>query len=86
MAVNDLRESANNKISSLRQEALTMQYSTSSVKAEWKLHTVKTESNYHEDTSAIESGKNDLLEVLQYWYGIRMYCAYFVSIIFSSVH
>jgi len=86
MAVNDLRESANAKISRLRQETLTMQDSTSSVKAEWKLHMEKTESNYHEDTSAVESGKNDLVEAIQRWYGIGVYCVYFVSIIFSSVH
>ncbi|XP_022634171.1 kinesin-like protein KIN-5D [Vigna radiata var. radiata] len=66
MAVNDLRESANTKISKLRQETLTMQDSTSSIKAEWKIHMEKSESNYHEDTSAIESGKNDLVKVLQY--------------------
>ncbi|KAK7341752.1 hypothetical protein VNO80_24691 [Phaseolus coccineus] len=66
LAVNDLRESANIKISKLRQETLTMQDSTSSVKAEWKIHMEKTESNYHEDTSAVESGKNDLVEILQY--------------------
>ncbi|QCD88294.1 kinesin family member 11 [Vigna unguiculata] len=66
MAVNDLRESANAKISKLRQETLTMQDSTSSIKAKWKIHMEKTESNYHEDTSAVESGKNDLVEVLQY--------------------
>lgn len=86
MAVNDLRESANAKISRLRQETLTMQDSTSSVKSEWKLHMEKTESNYHEDTSAVESGKNDLVEVIRHWYGIGVYCVYFVSIIFSSVH
>ncbi|KAH1207806.1 Kinesin-like protein KIN-5D [Glycine max] len=65
MAVNDLRESANCRTSKLRQEALTMQDSTSSVKAEWRVHMEKTESNYHEDTSAVESGKRDLVEVLQ---------------------
>ncbi|XP_015952328.1 kinesin-like protein KIN-5D [Arachis duranensis] len=65
MAVNDLRESANSKTSKLRQETLTMQDSTSSVKAEWRVHMEKTESNYHEDTSTVESGKNDLAEVLQ---------------------
>jgi len=73
LAVNDLRESANIKISKLRQETLTMQDSTSSVKAEWKIHMEKTESNYHEDTSAVESGKNDLVEILRYWYGIWMF-------------
>ncbi|KAG4988653.1 hypothetical protein JHK82_030990 [Glycine max] len=71
MAVNDLRESANTKISRLRQETLTMQDSTSSVKSEWKLHMEKTESNYHEDTSAVESGKNDLVEVIRHWGGME---------------
>lgn len=65
MAVNDLRESANCRTSKLQQEALTMQDSTSSVKAEWMIHMERTESNYHEDTSAVESGKQDLAEVLQ---------------------
>ncbi|KAI5382257.1 DEAD-box ATP-dependent RNA helicase 14 [Lathyrus oleraceus] len=65
MAVNDLRESANSRTSKLQQEALTMQDSTSSIKAEWMIHMERTESNYHEDTSAVESGKQDLAEVLQ---------------------
>ncbi|KAL9322822.1 hypothetical protein ACSQ67_010875 [Phaseolus vulgaris] len=65
MTVNDLRESANCRTSKLRQEALTMQDSTSSVKTEWRVHMEKTESNYQEDTSAVESGKKDLVEVLQ---------------------
>ncbi|PNY09859.1 125 kDa kinesin-like protein [Trifolium pratense] len=65
MAVNDLRESANCRTSKLQREALTMQESTSSVKTEWIVHMKKTESNYHEDTSAVESGKKDLAEVLE---------------------
>ncbi|KAK4255008.1 hypothetical protein QN277_008071 [Acacia crassicarpa] len=65
MSINDLRESANSRTSKLRQETQTMQESTSSVKAEWRVHTEKTEANYHEDTSAVESGKKDLEEVLQ---------------------
>ncbi|KAK2424881.1 kinesin protein KIN-5D [Trifolium repens] len=65
MAVNDLRESANCRTSKLQREALTMQESTSSVKTEWMVHMEKTESNYHEDTSAVESGKKDLAEVLE---------------------
>ncbi|XP_019436239.1 PREDICTED: kinesin-like protein KIN-5D isoform X2 [Lupinus angustifolius] len=65
MAVNDLRESAKSSTGKLRQEALTMQDSTSSVKEEWRDHMEKTESNYDEDTSAVESGKADLVKVLQ---------------------
>lgn len=67
MEVNDLRESTNSKISKLRQETLIMQDSISSVKEDWRVHMEKTESNYNEDTSAVESGKNDLVEVLQDW-------------------
>jgi hypothetical protein len=77
MAVNDLRESANCRTSKLQREALTMQESTSSVKTEWMVHMEKTESNYHEDTSAVESGKKDLAEVLEIWYvyALTLYCA-----------
>lgn len=78
MAVNDLRESANCRTSKLQQEALTMQDSTSSVKAEWMIHMEKTESNYLEDTSAVESGKQDLAKVLEIWY-VHSRALYFVS-------
>ncbi|VVB04678.1 unnamed protein product [Arabis nemorensis] len=64
MAVQDLRESASTRTTTLQYEMSTMQDSTSSIKAQWNLHMVKTESNYHEDTSAIESGKKAMQEVL----------------------
>ncbi|KAK9280536.1 hypothetical protein L1049_014228 [Liquidambar formosana] len=64
-AVHDLRESAASKTSKLQQEMLTMQDSTSSVKAEWTVHMEKTETRYLEDTAAVETGKKDLEEVLQ---------------------
>ncbi|CAA7036796.1 unnamed protein product [Microthlaspi erraticum] len=64
MAVQDLRESASTRTITLQHEMSTMQDSTSSVKAEWNLHMVKTESNYHEDTSSVESGKKAMQEVL----------------------
>ncbi|KAH7511228.1 hypothetical protein FEM48_Zijuj02G0085600 [Ziziphus jujuba var. spinosa] len=64
-AVNDLRESATSRTNRLQQEMTTMQDSTSSVKAKWVVHMEKTESKYLEDTSAVESGKKDLEEVLQ---------------------
>lgn len=60
MAVDDLRESANCRTSKLQQEALTMQDSAPSIKAERMIHMERTESNYHEDTSVVESGKQDL--------------------------
>ncbi|CAH8387090.1 unnamed protein product [Eruca vesicaria subsp. sativa] len=64
MAVQDLRESASTRTTTLQHEMSTMQDSTSSIKAEWNLHMVTTESNYHEDTSAVESGKKAMQEVL----------------------
>ncbi|CAN1145683.1 Kinesin-like protein KIN-5D [Linum perenne] len=64
MAVDDLRESANSRTRKLQQEMSTMQDSTSTIKAEWTVHMDKTESNYREDTSAVESGKKDLESVL----------------------
>ncbi|GLU02436.1 hypothetical protein SLE2022_196870 [Rubroshorea leprosula] len=65
MAVHDLRESACSRTSKLQQEMSTMQESTSTVKAEWTVHVEKTESHYLEDTSAVESGKKELEEVLR---------------------
>lgn len=68
MAVHDLRESANSRTSKLQQEMSTMQDSTSSIKTNWSVHMEKTESNYLKDTSAVESGRKDLEEVLRNWY------------------
>ncbi|KAI4368806.1 hypothetical protein MLD38_017320 [Melastoma candidum] len=65
MAVHDLRESASSKATKLQEEMSTMVNSTSNVKAEWNLHVEKTESQYIEDTSAVEAGRQDLEEVLQ---------------------
>ncbi|GLT43281.1 hypothetical protein SLA2020_172430 [Shorea laevis] len=64
MAVHDIRESACSRTSKLQQEMSTMQEATSTVKAEWTVHMEKTESHYLEDTSAVESGKKELEEVL----------------------
>ncbi|XWS74207.1 hypothetical protein CRYUN_Cryun02cG0196100 [Craigia yunnanensis] len=65
MAVHDLRENASSKTSELQKEMSTMQESTSVVKTEWNVHMENTESHYLEDTSAVESGKKDMEEVLQ---------------------
>ncbi|KAJ9188929.1 hypothetical protein P3X46_000279 [Hevea brasiliensis] len=64
MAVHDLRQSANSRTNKLQQEMSTMQDSTSSVIAEWTVHMDKTEANYLEDTSAVESGKKELEDIL----------------------
>lgn len=68
MAVHDLRKSASTRTTTLQHEMSTMQDSTSSIKAEWNLHMEKTESSHHEDTSAVESGKKAMQEVLLNWY------------------
>ncbi|CAG7866646.1 unnamed protein product [Brassica rapa] len=41
---------------------------TSSIKSEWNLHMLKTESNYHNYTLAAESGKKAMQEVVLNWY------------------
>ncbi|WCJ41148.1 P-loop containing nucleoside triphosphate hydrolases superfamily protein [Euphorbia peplus] len=64
MAVHDLRQSANSRTSKLQEEMSTMQDSTSSIMAEWTVHMEKTETNYLEDTNAVEHGKKDLEDVL----------------------
>ncbi|PSR90014.1 Kinesin-like protein [Actinidia chinensis var. chinensis] len=63
-AVHGLRESAASRTCRLQQEMSTMQNSSSSVKAEWKVYMEKAEIHYHEDTAAVESGKKELEEVL----------------------
>ncbi|KAF8402800.1 hypothetical protein HHK36_010891 [Tetracentron sinense] len=65
-AVDGLRESAASRTSKLQQEMSTMQDSTSSVKDEWTTYIEQTEVHYHEDTAAVESGKNGLEEGLQH--------------------
>lgn len=81
MAVHDLRESASTRTTTLQHEMSTMQDSTSSIKAEWKLHMEKTESSYHEDTSAVESGKKTMQEVLLNWYKYKYH-----SFMITKVH
>ncbi|KAK9756698.1 hypothetical protein RND81_01G115500 [Saponaria officinalis] len=63
-AVHDLRESACSKTSQLQQEMLTMQQDTAAVKADWTVYVEKSESQYIEDTSSVESGKQGLEKVL----------------------
>jgi len=77
MAVHELRESANSRTNKLQQEMSTMQDSTSSIKVEWSVHMEKTESNHFEDTSAVESGRKALEEVLHNWYRLPAYAIFF---------
>ena len=72
MAVHELRESANSRTNKLQQEMSAMQDSTSSIKAEWTVHMEKTKSIHFEDTSAVESGRKVLEEVLHNWYRPHM--------------
>ncbi|KAK9123696.1 hypothetical protein Sjap_013298 [Stephania japonica] len=65
-AVDELRESSMSRTGQLRQEMLTMQDFTSSVKNDWKIYMEKTESHYCEDTAAIEIGRSDLDEGLKH--------------------
>lgn len=64
-AVAGLRESALCRTDELRQEVSTMQDFTGSVKGEWTTYMEKTETNYCEDTAAVDNGKNDLDEGLK---------------------
>ncbi|KAK4375149.1 hypothetical protein RND71_005826 [Anisodus tanguticus] len=64
-AIDDLRESAYNRTSRLKQEMSTMQDSTTSVKAEWTNYMEKAECHYLEDTASMENGKKEMEEVLQ---------------------
>lgn len=67
-AVFDLWESAGSRTSKLQQEMSYMQASTSTVKAEWTTRMEKTETQYMENTSAVELGKKELEVVLEEWY------------------
>lgn len=64
-AIYGLRESAASNASHLQQEMSAMQEDTATVKADWTVYVEKTESQYLEDTSAVESGKKGLEDVLR---------------------
>ncbi|KAG2624276.1 hypothetical protein PVAP13_3KG119900 [Panicum virgatum] len=63
-AVSSLRESTVNRTSHLQKEISTAQDFTSSVREKWDFYMEETEKNYIEDTSAIDSGRSCLAEVL----------------------
>ncbi|XP_021856268.1 kinesin-like protein KIN-5D [Spinacia oleracea] len=63
-AVTGLRDSAASRTSQLQQEMSTMREDTAAVKDNWTVYVDKTESQYLEDTSAVENGKKDLEGVL----------------------
>lgn len=63
-AVGSLRESAVNRTSHLQKEISTAQDFTSSVREKWGFYMEETEKNYIEDTTAVDSGRSCLAEVL----------------------
>uniref|UniRef100_A0A803KS51 Kinesin motor domain-containing protein n=1 Tax=Chenopodium quinoa TaxID=63459 RepID=A0A803KS51_CHEQI len=63
-AVTGLRDSAASRTTQLQQEMSTMREDTATVKDTWTVHVEKSESQYLEDTSAVENGKKDLEGVL----------------------
>lgn len=66
-AVGGLRESAVNRTGQLQKEISTAQDFTSSVREKWGFYMEETESNYIEDTTAVDSGRSCLAEVLVEW-------------------
>ncbi|KAI3782388.1 hypothetical protein L2E82_12433 [Cichorium intybus] len=64
-SVNGLRESAVTRTKRFQQEMSTMKESSSSVRIECTNYTKKTETDYLENTSAVENGKKNLDDVLQ---------------------
>lgn len=63
-----LRESAVSKANKFEQEMSTMKDSSFCIRNEWKNYNEKAESNYLQDTNAVEIGKKDLDEILHNWY------------------
>ncbi|XP_021716249.1 kinesin-like protein KIN-5D [Chenopodium quinoa] len=63
-AVTGLRDSAASRTTQLQQELSTMREDTATVKDTWTVYVEKSESQYLEDTSAVENGKKDLEGVL----------------------
>ncbi|CAH1418273.1 unnamed protein product [Lactuca virosa] len=63
-AVDGLRESAVSKANKFEQEMSTMKDSSFCIRNEWKNYNEKAESNYLEDTNAVEIGKKHLDEIL----------------------
>lgn len=72
-AVTGLRESAASRTSQLQQEMSTMREDTSTVKDNWTVYVDVTESQYLEDTFAVENGKKGLEGVLHSWYGVTFF-------------
>ncbi|XP_073311252.1 kinesin-like protein KIN-5D [Primulina huaijiensis] len=63
-AIDGLRASAASRTTSLQQEMSIMQDTTCSIKAEWTSYMESAESHYLENTALVESGKNDMEDVL----------------------
>lgn len=62
--IDELRESAASRTHKLQQEMSIMQETTGSIKTEWTSYTRSAESNYLEDTTSVQIGKEDMEGVL----------------------
>ncbi|KAK6142088.1 hypothetical protein DH2020_012190 [Rehmannia glutinosa] len=69
-AIHGLRETGASRTKKLQQEMSTMQDSTSSIKEEWTSYAQRAESRYLEDTASVESGKENMENVIRKWRGM----------------
>ncbi|CAM8952706.1 unnamed protein product [Rhodiola kirilowii] len=65
-SVNDLHTTAIEGTSKLQKEASAIQKSNSFIKDKWRGYLEKTESQYEEDTSAIESERENLVDTIKH--------------------
>lgn len=54
-----------------------MQETSGSIKEEWTSYTRSAESHYRENTASVESGKEDIQDVLHKW---------LVTFVYKSIH
>ncbi|KAH6821999.1 P-loop containing nucleoside triphosphate hydrolases superfamily protein [Perilla frutescens var. hirtella] len=64
-AIDELRESSASRTNKLQQEMSIMQNATSSMKSEWTSYSARAESHYLQNTSLLESGKEEMKDVIQ---------------------
>ncbi|KAK6142057.1 hypothetical protein DH2020_013886 [Rehmannia glutinosa] len=64
-AIRGLRETGASRTNKLQQEMSIMQDSTSSIKEEWTSYAQRAESRYLEDTASVESGKENMENVIR---------------------
>lgn len=85
-----IRGNAASRISKIHQEISSIQDSTTSAHREWSNYIQKLSTNYMEDISVLESGKDGLDDGLRNWYEqlhencsndllIRSYCYEYIA-------